>query len=344
MNTAAAKSVVWAAALVVGAGLVAHVAWFMSKRVEFQTPVGRDTMERKLQETREIPQRVQDVVNYDLVKRGVGRELDWSGKPPPPPPPKDEPRPESTEVRRDPLDKFLIVRAVKVDATAEGASDAFIKYKPDAKVSLPRAVTDGTVIKKVGERLDGEVLGQVKIVAIVPEGVKFSFINDPHRPHELVVPAEYSLGSIYRVLDDGQPIPEPGTEAPFIRKELDYAQPERTTPLSPNRYRVGTEDAAEINERYAEILTEEVGYRRHRDPVTRQPDGIEITSIKPGSIAARHGLQQGDVVKSINGHAVNSESEAIQFVKQNKDAYDVWEVEIWNMGQTRTVTYYPPRK
>lgn len=344
MNTAAAKTTVWTIATVVGVGLVAHVAWFLSRRAEFQTPVSRETMEKHLNEVREIPQRVQNVVGYDLVKRGVGRELDWSGKPPPPPPVIVPAESTNATKVRDPLDKYVIVRAVKVDFYDEGSSDAFIKYKSDARVTLPPAVTDGTVIKRVGERLDGDILGQVKVVAILPEGVKFSFINDPQRAHELVAPAEYSLGSNYRVLREGESEPSASSVVASIPRRLDNSPLAQTLQISPNRFRIGVEDALEIDQRYAEIITEEVATRRFRDPVTRQPAGVEVTMVKSGSIAARHGVQQGDVIKSINGHPVTSESEAIQFVKQNKDNYDVWEVEVWNRGQTRTITYYPPKK
>jgi S1-C subfamily serine protease len=57
------------------------------------------------------------------------------------------------------------------------------------------------------------------------------------------------------------------------------------------------------------------------------------------SIAERHGAKEGDVVKSINGHPVNTTNEAITFVKTNKDKYSSWEVVIENKGKTRTVTY-----
>jgi hypothetical protein len=342
MNTAAAKTLVWTAAAVFGAGLVAHVAWFLTNDADAASAPTRESMEKQLSEVREIPQRVQDVVDYNLVKRGVGREFDWSGKPPPPPAPKVEPQPEGAQKVRDPIEKYLIVRAVKVDAVSPDMSDAFLKYKSEANVPPNVAKVDGTVLKRVGERLDGTILSQIKVVAIRPDGVLFSFINDPQREHELVAPQEYSLGARYRVLDNGQTLPDPVSDVTQIPRRTDNTPLERTTPISPNRFRIGTEDAREIDERYAEIITEEVGYRRFRDPVTRQPAGIEITSVKPGSLAARHGVQQGDVIKSINGHPVSSESEAIQYVKQNKDNYDEWVVEVWNRGQTRTVTYYSP--
>jgi S1-C subfamily serine protease len=59
-------------------------------------------------------------------------------------------------------------------------------------------------------------------------------------------------------------------------------------------------------------------------------------------MAERHGAQAGDVIKSINGHTVNSTQEAITYVKTNSNKYTTWEVVIENKGKTRTVTYQSP--
>ena len=120
--------------------------------------------------------------------------------------------------------------------------------------------------------------------------------------------------------------------------------PLRTQRIGEDRYRVGLEDAEYIGENYAEILSQEVRVERHRDPRTGRYDGIEVKAVNPDSIAAQHGVQSGDVVKKINGHPVSSPQEAISFVKNNQHLYDKWEVEVWNKGQTRIVTYIPPKK
>ena len=83
-------------------------------------------------------------------------------------------------------------------------------------------------------------------------------------------------------------------------------------------------------------------HRRHRDPKTGKFDGIEIQSVVSGSAAARHGAQEGDVIRSINGHPVTSVSEAITFVKNHEGEYSTWEVIVSNRGVERTVTYYSP--
>ena len=69
-----------------------------------------------------------------------------------------------------------------------------------------------------------------------------------------------------------------------------------------------------------------------------------MLDVKPGSVASSHGLSNGDVVKSINGHPVTSKQEAITFVKNNKDVYDKWEVVVESKGRLKTLVYYSPNK
>jgi S1-C subfamily serine protease len=85
-------------------------------------------------------------------------------------------------------------------------------------------------------------------------------------------------------------------------------------------------------------------YDSHRDPKTGAYDGIEIRQVPAGSMAANHGAQAGDIIKSINGHPVKSVQEAINFAKNNANLYDVWEIEVENKGQIRIVTYKVPKK
>ena len=58
---------------------------------------------------------------------------------------------------------------------------------------------------------------------------------------------------------------------------------------------------------------------------------------------SEHGGQDGDIIKSINGHPVTSTAEAITYVKNNEDKYNVWEVVVENKGKSRTVTYESPQ-
>jgi S1-C subfamily serine protease len=68
-------------------------------------------------------------------------------------------------------------------------------------------------------------------------------------------------------------------------------------------------------------------------------EGIEITEVAPGSIAAQHGVKSGDVIVSVNGTPVNSVQEAISYAKNNADIYSVWTIVVSNAGYERTIVY-----
>jgi hypothetical protein len=238
---------------------------------------------------------------------------------------------------------LILIRGIRFDAESPDYSEVVFKYQSAAKVVAPNN-SDGTMLKKVGDVLDGR-LNQIQIFKIYPDTVEFAFLNEPKREHDLVGRAEYSVQGGFVQLPDGTE-PERRTKdlSAFVTKRGDGTPSLQTQQLSPTKFRIGTDDAKYFDENYPKILTEEVEIGQHRDPKTKKIDGVEVKQVAPGSIAARHGVEQGDVIKSINGHPVASKDEAIVFVKNNKDKYDVWEVEIWNKGQMRTLTFYPPKK
>ena len=170
--------------------------------------------------------------------------------------------------------------------------------------------------------------------------VVFAF-DDEARDKESVSAAEFeSNTAIVQVGPDGVVVSAPRVGIP--RVEGQAFVPGRTTMLGANRFVLGSEDMTYLNDNYAEVLAREVRTAQHRDPRTGKYDGIEIKEVSPGSVAARHGAQSGDVIKSINGQPVNSVQEAISFVKVNKDKYSSWEVVVENKGKQRTVTYESP--
>ena len=119
---------------------------------------------------------------------------------------------------------------------------------------------------------------------------------------------------------------------------------ERTTRIGPGIYQIGTEDQKYFEANYQEELTRNVHTARHQDPRSGKYDGIEITGVSAGSAAAAHGAQEGDVIKSINGQAVTSVSEAIHYVKTHSDQTTTWEVVVESKGITKTVIYHSPAK
>lgn len=341
MNTARLKLLTWTVAAALGVGLVAYVGMFLRQRNELLAPVAEDRMAKVLKDVPEPPARIENIVDREKFELAL-RKLDWTGKPPAKLV-EVEQAPEPVATGPEPVDKFIRLRAIKVDAAAvangEDNGEVIFKYMADAKVTTVQSA-DGTVRKQIGQRLDSP-LEYIRVVSISDAGVEFGF-DDEQRAHEFLTVNDYLLASGYVIVGDDilqLPVSRPGIPAgPRVRGP----QP-KTERISPNKFRIGFEDAKYIDENYTEILSEELSYQRHRDPKTGEYDGIEIKSVKPDSIASAHGVQAGDVIKSINGHPVSSTSEALQFVKTHKDQYDFWEVEISNRGQTRTMTYYPPQ-
>jgi hypothetical protein len=270
-----------------------------------------------------------DLLSYEEAKRLIAT-LDWTGAPkaePPPVVPVEQPKVQVVQVKR-----LVIILAVKQDLGDPKDSQVALRYRPDAAVANP-AVAKFSLLKE-GDRLAAPQ-NHVKIQSITSEKVTFAF-DDEARAAESLSPNEFDAKSTIVVVGPDGVIQKPRVTIPTAREEY---RPGKTAQLGTNRFRPGGDDVKEFGERYAEILGKEVQTRRHQDPRTGKYDGIEITSVQPGSIAARHGAQEGDVIKSINGHAVNSTQEAINFVKVNSNNYTTWEIVVENKGKTRTVTY-----
>ena len=339
MNTAQIKLLVWSCVGVLAAGTTAYLALSLRDVKNIPT-VTKEQMTKVLSKVPEVETRQENVISGALVDRGL-KLMDWTGKPPPERPEIVETGPEVVAPTRESVSSLLKIRGIRYHGDAPADSEVIFKYLSTAQVTEP-GNSDGTFLKRPGDVLDGR-LNQIKIEAIYPGGVEFAFLNEPGREHEYVEKAPYDLSGHFVVVADGQqPVSRPGNFD--ITKRPELPPPGRTQPISPTKFRIGTDDALELNDRYPEILTSEVSIDRHRDPVTKAYDGIAVKGVKSDSIAARHGVQDGDVIKSINGTPVTSKEEAINFVKRNKDKYTEWVVEIWNKGQTRTITYYPPKK
>ncbi|MBM3989043.1 MAG: PDZ domain-containing protein [Planctomycetes bacterium] len=342
MNTAQHKLVVWSVTGLLGTGMVMYLALSLTKREEWNKQVPVDRMQSVLSDVPEVSEQRVSLLAASAVERGL-KQLDWSGRPPPDKPVEPIEAPKGSDSPRELVRDLIQIRAIRYDGANPAASEVVFKYKSTAMVVVP-TYSDGTYLKRGGDRLDGR-LNQIEISAIYPGNVEFRFTNEAGRENELVAPTPFSLTKHYAYVGEGQaPVSRPSAVGTFVSRRPDSPPEAQTVRISPTKYRVGLEDAQEINDNFAEIMTTEVSIDRHRDPKTKRFDGIEIKQVKPGSIAARHGVEEGDVIKSINGQPVSSKEEAIVYVKNNKDKYDAWEVEIWNKGQTRTVTYYSPKK
>jgi len=339
MNISTIQNLVWVGSL----ACASYLGYFLYeyKQPETQLLMQRlpdDDYRSALEHGLEIPEpEIHMEFDFPVVKR-LFHEMNWSGKEPPKPvikePEPDTPQPTSVEPMSD-LVEVIFVRAATFDPSA---SQALVNYK-DAELARNGGDENGLAELHVEDHLPAPH-EYAFVREIVEAGIVFGFDTEG-RDDELVVPP---------VMEGGVHIVEagPGGALMPIREELinnlpdaPVYRPAETIMIGPNQYQGGVDDWAYAGDNYAEIIAQ-VRHRRYRDPNTGQYAGIEIQDVPSGSFAAKHGLKSGDIIKSVNGHPVNSPQEGIQFAKNNADKYSTWEVVIENKGVERTVTYESP--
>ena len=69
-----------------------------------------------------------------------------------------------------------------------------------------------------------------------------------------------------------------------------------------------------------------------------KPDGFKIYAIKPDSLAAKLGLQNGDTIETINGIALTSAERALEIYSKLRDSSS-WQLSIRRRGNLLTLNY-----
>jgi len=343
MKITQVKAISW----LMAAGLTAALGWyvfdFVSTLKERQSRFDVDAARAALNSV-EKPQGPKiDLVSVESVESAF-YDLNWTGEPPPPPPVEVAPA-QAEGPQYTPVGSILKLLYIQQDFDHPERSQTFVRYLDDSDEEPPQTGSNLArvpgVFLRVGDRL-AEPHQDVRVLAIDAfAGVTFAF-DDEEREHETLTPQSFDTKmQIVQVGEDGiiraqrTPIPKADERAAWVYQE-------RTQLIGRDHYAIGTEDQFRFAEDYPTILADEIRSRSHIDPKTGRRDGIELTEVKPGGMAARHGAQSGDIIKSINGERVNSTAEAITYVKHNKDKYDHWTVVIENKGRERTVVYDSP--
>lgn len=66
-------------------------------------------------------------------------------------------------------------------------------------------------------------------------------------------------------------------------------------------------------------------------------NGFKIFSIRPGSLYQKIGLQNGDVIRKINGYAIDSPEKALELYAKLRESSRI-EVELERRGKVQTKT------
>jgi hypothetical protein len=338
MNIGQIKVLAWGSAALLTLGLSYYVFNFVTHLEGMRRGPDQAEVRKILEQVQPAKAKTDDLTGYTDVKRLVS-DLNWTGRPKPvetvSPGPATPPKPTSV-----PIKDLVRLLMIKVDLGDPKGSGVFLKYKTKAEVKATGGLAGGFMLHE-GDHLTAP-LEKIQVESIKSDGVTFAF-ESSDRAKETISPDEFDARTMIVQVGPG------GVILPKINGKIPTSQntqfrPGKTTKLGPDLYAIGTEDAKWISENYPEMLSQQVSLLQHRDPHSGKYDGIEITHVTPGSLAEQHGAQDGDVIKSINGHLVNSSQEAISFVKQNQGNYSTWEVIIENHGKDRTVTYHSPQQ
>lgn len=348
MNIGQIKILSWGAAGLLTAGLALYVGLFVRDLDAKRRPPDREKIQAALEAAEPSKPKAADLVSYDDVRRLFlpscdhckgnpnCRHLNWTGKPPPPPSVAPETVVETPKAI--PISDLVKIQMVIVDGTDPKQSAVGLKYKP--KSMIPNNAAAGFFLLHPGDHLAAPHQ-YARIEAINSQGVVFAF-DDKSRENETISPDQFDLKtSIVQVDPDG--VMRPVITGIPVGKHAPW-RPNKTTPFGQNRYQIGSEDAAYANENYAKILAEDLRTGRHQDPHTGRYDGVEIQSVTPGSFAERHGAEEGDIVKSINGHPVTSVQEAISYARMNASQFTTWEVVVERNGRLQTIYYNSPQQ
>lgn len=343
MNVRAMKVVLWASSLGVVASLGAFVVETLQRWPEVQAMLGQDPARQRAalrDDVADVPRTPRrDLVAQERVD-AVFTALDWLGWPPPEPEPEPDPGPDAAPPVVAVAD-LLRVEYLQRDVRRPERSLAYVRFT-DPALKGPRAGRASTTKLRVGDRLPAPY-GSVRLARVEADVAVFGF--DGERADERVPLAELDLGvgALIVVVPEGQRarVPRDAATPVHIAGELE-PPPGRTMRVGESHVRIGLVDAAEIARDYPVILTRDVSHRRWRDPRTRRYGGVQVTHVEPGSVAETHGLQAGDVYKSINGTPVTSSAEIIQYVKNHAGTTSVWEVVVERQGLEQVLVFESP--
>jgi len=348
MNIGQIKFVSWTSAGLLTLGLAYYVWDFSAHMAARNQRPDPKYVKQVLEDVEPLKVKAEEVVPYGDIKRLFHttcsecksnpncRHLNWTGKE------KEKPKVEEgvpTVAPKVKVEEILSVLMIKADMSDRKNSSIFARYKAKAtSAGLSNPTSAGGFLLHEGEHL-GAPFDKIRLDEITGTGALFAFEGE-ERERELLAPGQFEVSGPVVIGPEGEIKPKATGLIPNI-KETTFT-PNKTFQSGPNTWQIGTDDQKYFEANYQEELTRNVHTARHQDPRSGKYDGIEITGVTAGSMAAAHGAQEGDVIKSINGQAVTSVSEAIHYVKTHSDQTTTWEVVVESKGITKTVIYHSP--
>lgn len=321
----------WLGSALLATALCGVIYLFVGQRDSGASPFDRSYAKALLNESKPEAKAARVMLDYkgEILPRWI--TFNWTGKPAPPPKVVDETDGGIAELKvATPVSDLMAVRYVQYDTVDPGGSRMFVQY-------IGQLEPEGTATLSVGDKLPSPY-ENIVVHRIEPETIIFSFSEEDREEEHLPLNAFADLELIHEVGEDGV-VQVVQRSLPQVQRKS-VAAPLLTRQVSNGNWELGVDDAYAFANDYQRILTQDVRLKTHYKNGKRS--GIEVMSVEPGSIAARHGVEVGDIIISVNGHLVSSEQEAIKWAKNNADRYSVWEVVVENHGRRITRVFHSP--
>ncbi|QRK04033.1 general secretion pathway protein GspC [Archangium violaceum] len=215
------------------------------------------------------------------------------------------------------------------------------KLREEVRVTLPSEHGDGAVPNTLGLKLLGTMLGAT------PSTTFASVYEGPTRRTRSVWMGGDIQGAQVVAIERARVLLMNAGQMEYVEPTATDAAPQLQEPREP---RASSLDVRQISPRNYEVSRKdldatlanpnEVMMQARLVPAFRdgEPQGFKMFAIKPSSIYNQLGLQNGDVLKRINGHSLQSPDRALEAYQALREASRI-ELEVERNGQPLQLTY-----
>lgn len=182
-------------------------------------------------------------------------------------------------------------------------------------------IQDGNEVKVVRE--GREVAEGATLVKVLPDRIR---VRRGGAEEEILLfqpTAEARADRSRRPSSPSPPEPEPSAAGDTVQK------------VAEDKWVIDARELEQAQENMSQLLTQ---IRVVPNFTDGQPDGFKVFAIRPGSLFAKIGLQNGDVIKRINGIEIQGPEQAFEAYQRLKDETTI-QLDLVRRNQNQTFTY-----
>jgi hypothetical protein len=276
-----------------------------------------------------IPRNETLVSQWDECKNLVHTPI--NGFEPAPPKAAEQGPTAPAEPKKQKIEDALKLKAITFAPEDKGR--VVVEYKDDSVTSL---ATKDELVLAINGKLAGKYASEpfnATLKGIKPDSAQFDWCG------EVVTLHPTKREDVPKDKGPDKPKDTKGTLSAQDEKDLKTVT-DKTLDLGNGRYLVGTTDKKNISDNGDKFLGEMKVADR---PGANKKPEVVLANVRPNSYVARtYGLQQDDVLVSINGMPISSKTQGYQYVRENPDL-PRYDVVIRRQGKEITKTILVPR-